>query len=78
MTTLKEYKKKTCQVYNCNELGDYYNPDSGFVYCESCKIKLGGRIIYQKADSRNAIFEKSTRLLIIKIDIPDFDIMKVK
>lgn len=78
MTTLKEHEKKTCQVHNCKELGDYYNPESGMVYCEICKEKLGGKIIYQKADKVLAIKEQSVRLLKIQIVIPDFDIMKVE
>lgn len=77
MSTLKEHKKKNCMVNNCNELGKFYNPDSKMVYCELCKIKLGGKIIYQKADLKNGIFEKSQRLLIIPVNTIPFNIMEV-
>lgn len=78
MTTLKEHKKKNCMVHECNEIGEFYNPESDFVYCEICKIKLGGKIVYQTADKKNGQKEISVRLLKIPIDIPDFDIMGVE
>lgn len=64
-----------CQVHGCENEAEYFNPDSKLKYCEDCKNRLGGRIIYQSADKSKGISEKSQRLLKIKTEEKSFDIM---
>lgn len=64
-----------CQVFNCENVAEYFNPDSGLKYCEECKTRLGGRIIYQSHNPKTGIKEISTRLLKIPLNEPKFDLM---
>lgn len=56
---------KTCQVWHCFGVPKYYNPRSGFKYCQMHYDKLGGKIVYE-TDRKTGAISDSQRLLKIK------------
>lgn len=71
---MKITQHKQCQVHNCYEIAEYYNPDSKLKYCENHYEKLGGKIIYQTANPKHNQKEISVRLIPIE---NKFNLMEV-
>lgn len=67
--------QKICQVWNCNDIAEYINPETKFCYCQKHYDNLNGKIIYQSANKNEGIAEISIKLIKIQ---SNFDIDKIE